>query len=91
MFWRFARAGVRVMTNVRLKKIMASKVAVEGKDGVQNIPADTVVLANVLRPDNTLAHALRDKVPEVIIIGDASEVSNGFHATSEGARVGLQI
>lgn len=91
MFWRFAKAGVKMINNVRLKEITASKVAVEGKDGVQNFPADTVVLANVLRPDNALAEALKGKVSEVIVIGDAVDVSNGFHANNDGARVGLQI
>jgi NADH dehydrogenase FAD-containing subunit len=91
MFWRFARAGVKMVNEVRLKEITGSNVAVEGKAGVQNFPADTVVLASVLRTDNSLAEALKGKVPEVIVIGDAAEVSNGFHANNDGARVGLQI
>lgn len=91
MFWRFARAGVQMINNARLREITGSKVAVEGKDGIKYIPADTVVLANVLRPNKALAEALKGKVPEVILIGDAAEVSNAFHANNDGAKIGLEI
>lgn len=44
-----------------------------------------------LRPNNALAEALKGKVAEVVVIGNASEVSSLLHATTDGARVGLEI
>ncbi len=91
MYWRFAKAGVKMVNNAKLREITGFKATAEGKAGVEQLPADTTVLASVLASNNALAGALKGKVPEVIVIGDASEISNGFHANNDGARVGLQI
>jgi len=91
MYWRFAKAGVQMLCESTLQEITGFKVEVKGKDGVKQIPADTVVLSNVLRPNNALAESLKGKVAEVMVIGDAAEVSNLLHANNDGARVGLEI
>lgn len=91
MFWRFARAGVQMLCESTLQEITGFKAQVKGKGGVKQIPGDTVVLSNVLRPNNALAEALKGKVAEVVVIGNASEVSSLLHATTDGARVGLEI
>jgi thioredoxin reductase len=92
LFWRFAQAGVQMLNNTRLREIRDNSVVVENKEGVVNdIPADTVVLANVLGPNNKLAKDLKGKVDEVVVIGDAAEVSNVFHANNDGAKAGLEI
>ncbi len=80
-----------MVNNAKLREITGFKATAEGKAGVEQLPADTTVLASVLASNNALAGALKGKVPEVIVIGDASEISNGFHANNDGARVGLQI
>jgi 2,4-dienoyl-CoA reductase-like NADH-dependent reductase (Old Yellow Enzyme family) len=91
MFWRFARAGVKILNNTRLREISGFRVETEGAEGVQYLRADSVVLTNVRRPNNALAEALKKRVPEIVVVGDAAEVSNFFHATRDGARVGLEI
>lgn len=91
MFWRFARAGVKILNNTRLREISGFRVETEGAEGVQYLHADSVVLTNVRRPNNALAEALKKRVPEIVVVGDAAEVSNFFHATRDGARVGLEI
>ena len=91
MFWRFTKAGVRIMTNTRLREIKSSEVVVEDKGGVRQIPTDTVVLANALSPNDALTKALRGRVAEVVVIGDADGVANFFYATNDGVRAGLEI
>ena len=91
MYWRFAKAKVQILTATKLKEITGSEVVVEGQEGARRIPADTIVLANVLKPNNKLAKAVEGKVAQMVSIGDAAEVSNCFHANNDGARVGLEI
>jgi 2,4-dienoyl-CoA reductase-like NADH-dependent reductase (Old Yellow Enzyme family)/thioredoxin reductase len=51
----------------------------------------TVVLACGLVPDDSLAAALRGRIPEVHVVGDALAPRRIMHATLDGARVGAAL
>jgi hypothetical protein len=57
----------------------------------QQLEDVTVVLACGQLPDDHLAIELKDKIPEVHLIGDALAPRRIMHATLEGARVGTAL
>lgn len=64
----------------------------EGKgDELLFIPAETIVLAVVLKPNKSLLAELEGKVPKVYAVGDCVKALKIIDTIHEGARVGLEI
>lgn len=84
---------VQILTNTSVKEILNASVVIADKEGneskLENV--DTVVMAVGSKPINTLAEKLKDKVKEVITVGDAVRVRKALEAVEEGFRAGLQI
>lgn len=55
------------------------------------IPADTVVIAIGSRPVNELAGELKEKVPELHVIGDALSPRKVTEAIREGFELAIRI
>jgi hypothetical protein len=55
------------------------------------VPADSVVLGTVRRPNDELYESLRGLVPELHLVGDALEPRTVAEATTEGAAVARRI
>jgi 2,4-dienoyl-CoA reductase (NADPH2) len=79
--------GVDLRSSTTLVEITDDSVVVEGDEGRQEIPADTVVMAVGATSVNELAEQVKDDAIEVIVIGDAKEprkindaIYEGFHA-----------
>lgn len=89
---RMAKHGVTVHTSTKLVKIDGPKVVCEHEgeeftiDGV-----DTVVLALGVRTDTTLADALEGVNCQVVKVGDAAGVKNGYLGIREGYEAGLAL
>jgi NADPH-dependent 2,4-dienoyl-CoA reductase/sulfur reductase-like enzyme len=63
-----------------------------GKDGASiPIEADTVILSPAPSPDHRLAAQLRERVPELYVIGDADTPRTIADAIREGFRVGREL
>jgi 2,4-dienoyl-CoA reductase (NADPH2) len=85
------RAGIEFRTAARALEITDSSVKIETGDGVQEIPADTVVLAAGARAHNPLQEALEKKGVAVLVVGDARTPAKAFEAVHQGFAAGRSI
>jgi NADH dehydrogenase FAD-containing subunit len=89
---RLREKRVRVLLQAEVKEILDDGVVFtrEGREeairGVEH-----VILALGAEPVDNLSKALRGKVPEVHVIGDASQARKILEATAEAARIGRMI
>ncbi|MCS5421131.1 MULTISPECIES: NAD(P)/FAD-dependent oxidoreductase [Psychrilyobacter] len=84
--------NVNIMLNTAVKEIFEDSVLVErNNEEIKLDNIDTVVMAIGSRSENKLADILKNKVKEVITIGDAVKVRDGINALEEGYKAGLQI
>ncbi len=64
------QAGVELLTERTAERITAESVQVRDAEGdIQALPCDSVILASGARPDDTLARALADALPDLPITG----------------------
>ena len=89
---RLKRHEVRIETNTRVKEILQNGVKVE-KDGQESqlTGYDNIIIAVGAKPVNNLKPQLEGKVPELHVIGDASEPRKAIDAIEEGASVAIKI
>ena len=87
----FKKFDVDVYTSARVKEITEKTVKFSLNDEDIEIPADTVVMATGIKPDNTFADALKAAGFTVHIIGDALSGKNGLSNIREGFRLGVTI
>jgi len=89
---RLKTQGVQVMTSTRVKTLGRGSALIEDKDGERRIEGfDTIVIAAGWKPDQGLLMALRDKVPELYVIGDASKPREALDAVYEGEQLAVSI
>jgi 2,4-dienoyl-CoA reductase-like NADH-dependent reductase (Old Yellow Enzyme family)/NADPH-dependent 2,4-dienoyl-CoA reductase/sulfur reductase-like enzyme len=89
---RLAKHGVQFVTGATVKEFIDGGVIYE-KNGVDNTldGFDTVILALGTRAYNPLEEAIKDKVKEVYVVGDALKARKAIEAVSEAADVALRI
>ena len=87
-----ADTGVEVLSNTKVTGINGDGVTatVGGKDKL-NIKGDKVALALGLVADNGLYEELKREIPEIYLIGDATEPGRVGQAVHDGYRVGAAI
>jgi 2,4-dienoyl-CoA reductase (NADPH2) len=78
------RAGIRTTVATRALEITEWAVRVETDGGVQEIPADTVVLAVGSTAYNPLQGELEKQGVPVQVVGDAREPAKAFEAIHQG-------
>ena len=85
--------GVKIMSETKIEEVTDSGVKVTGKSGkTHEVEADSVVLALGALADNLLVEALRGKVPQVHVIGDAREPGRKIiNAIHEGFRIAMML
>jgi len=82
-----ADADVEILTETSVAEIMDDSVVIVDKYGKRGkLENDTVVLALGLKPNRELEEALKDKVPEIYVIGDCVEPRKVINAIWEGFR-----
>jgi 2,4-dienoyl-CoA reductase (NADPH2) len=89
-----AQKNVSVFNGVKYKKITPKGVTFISKEGKETtITADTVMVINRYKANDALAKALKGKVPEIHIVGDAKSDKRAYihGCIHEGARLGLAI
>lgn len=72
---RVRQLGVKMYKLTRVLEIKTDAVVIENENGVQELPADTVIVAAGARPNTDVYETVRGKLPRVDIIGDAVEVA----------------
>ena len=85
------RYGVNYNVTTKAVEITSSAVKVETPKGVEEIPADTVVLAAGAGSVSDLASVIKDKGIPFDIVGDAGQIGMAFDAIHQGYRAGFAI
>jgi 2,4-dienoyl-CoA reductase-like NADH-dependent reductase (Old Yellow Enzyme family)/thioredoxin reductase len=89
---RLAEKGITILTSTAVKELGKGYALVEDASGTRKIDGfDTIVLAVGSKPDNRVAKDLEGKVPELHVIGDASEPREALEAVYEGEEIALKI
>jgi 2,4-dienoyl-CoA reductase-like NADH-dependent reductase (Old Yellow Enzyme family) len=89
---RLAEKGVTILTSTKVKELGKGYALVEDASGTRKIDGfDTIVLAVGSKPDDRIARSLKGKVPELYVVGDASEPREALEAVYEGEEVALKI
>jgi NADH dehydrogenase FAD-containing subunit len=84
--------GVRIITDATVREITDQGAVIEKNGEQQEITGmDHVVLACGARAVEDLSEKIRDKVPEVHVIGDAKQPRRALEAIAEGAEVGRAV
>lgn len=89
---RFKKYGVDIYTSAKLTEIGDHKVFAE-KDGQQIMVdnVDNVIIAVGVRKNTALDEVLKKMKCQVIRVGDANGVKNGYLGIREGFEAGLNI
>ena len=88
---RLHNAGIKIKAGTEVVEISDNGVKAKRSGTVELIPADTVVLAVGLKPNNELAAKLKGKAAEVHVIGDCAEVNKIASAVEGGLRVARNL
>ncbi|MDI9619486.1 MAG: FAD-dependent oxidoreductase [Candidatus Nezhaarchaeota archaeon] len=91
LFNRLFFSGVKMAKNIRVKGITDGGVIVSGAGIDTKIAVDTFVYSVGFKPNRRLVDALKGKVPELYVIGDAAIPSNAPNAIHDGFEVALKI
>jgi NAD(H)-dependent 7beta-hydroxy-3-oxo-delta4-cholenoic acid oxidoreductase len=89
---RLKEKGVKVITSAVVKEILDDG-AIFVKDGKEEIirGMDYILLACGTKSVDPLSEKIKDKVPEVYVIGDAKKPRKALEAIAEGAEVARKI
>jgi len=91
MDW-FERKGVKVIAGAKDITVTKRGLSYVGMDGKkQEIEADNVMPTAPLLPNDELYRALKGKVPELYLIGDASQAGMMVHAIRAGYRTAKTV
>lgn len=88
---RIARWGIKQYTSSKVIRILDDGVEIEREGNSEIIKADTVVVAAGMEPNNNLLNSLKDKLPNMHIIGDCSQARRTVDAIHEGYSIGQKI
>jgi len=94
IYQRLLRNGVTLTPNTEVKEISGGTVIVYNifsREERRIEGVDTVVIAYGGREDNALYYALKDRVREIHVVGDANGVRRIHDATMDGTTVGRAL
>lgn len=83
------RCGVETVVNAAVRKVTSRGVMVEVGEEERLIEGDTVVLAAGVLSENALYGALKERVDELYLVGDAKSPGKAYDAIHDGFRVGM--
>ncbi|PIU54936.1 MAG: hypothetical protein COS88_06020 [Chloroflexi bacterium CG07_land_8_20_14_0_80_51_10] len=84
---RLQSAGVKMMPQTTAEEITDKGVKAIHDSASIFLEADTIVLAAGMKSEDSLAEALKDKLPEVHLVGDCIEPRTIERAMEEGFRI----
>jgi 2,4-dienoyl-CoA reductase-like NADH-dependent reductase (Old Yellow Enzyme family)/thioredoxin reductase len=89
---RLREKNVKILISTKVLRFERSGVWVEDARGARNLGGfDSVVAAVGGKPDNDLAPALKGKVPEIFVVGDAAQPREVLEALLEAEETALKI
>ncbi len=89
---RLKEKNVQILTATKVLRFEPSGVWVEDAKGIRKLGGfDSVVAAVGGKPDNDLATALKGKVPEIFVVGDAAQPREVLEALLEAEEAAIKI
>jgi pyruvate/2-oxoglutarate dehydrogenase complex dihydrolipoamide dehydrogenase (E3) component len=89
---RLVEKGVELLTNVAYDHFGPEGVFLSTKEGTRRtIQADTIILAAGFTPCRQLYEEIKEKVPEIKLVGDCVEARSIRDAIADGYRVALMF
>lgn len=89
---RLKEKGVTILTSTKVKELGKGYAVVEDTSGVRRIDGfDVIVLAVGSTSEDRIAKGLEGKVPELYVIGDASQPREALEAVYEGEEIAIKI
>jgi pyruvate/2-oxoglutarate dehydrogenase complex dihydrolipoamide dehydrogenase (E3) component len=89
---RLAEKGVTILTSTKVKELGKGYALVEDASGTKKIGEfDAIIVAVGSVKNDRIAHALEGKIPELYVIGDASEPREALEALYEGEEIAMRI
>jgi 2-enoate reductase len=83
---------VNVFTNTSLSEVTQEGAIVMDRDfGRRNLPADTIVIAAGLKPEQELYRALQGQTPNLFLIGDSRKAQNIMNSVWDAYEVARMI
>jgi 2,4-dienoyl-CoA reductase (NADPH2) len=86
-----SRYGVETKVATRALEITKSGIKVEAGGKIEEIPADSIVLAAGARSDNALQSIIASKGIPCEVVGDANKIGMAFDAVHQGFAAGMKI
>ena len=89
---KIRKAGIEVLLRKTVRQITEKGIFVSDEGGKEDlIPADRIVLAFGVEPENSLALQLEGRVPELHVIGDSRRAGKIIDAVYDGHRIARLI
>jgi len=89
---RLVEKGVKIFTETQVTSVEKDRVWLARKDGEEFIiEADKVIVAIQAKPEDSLLHELKDKVKNIIAVGDAKMPGNIGSALRSATEAALKI
>jgi len=89
---RLYEKRVEILLNAKAKEVVDGGVVLTRNGQEVSVQgAEYVILATGAKPVDALSAAVKDKVPEVYVIGDARNPATALQATADAAEVGRKI
>jgi len=89
---RLRESGAKVVCSATVKEILEDGVLVTRNGREERIGGmDYIVLAMGAKSVDVLSDKIKDKVPEVYVIGDAKKARKALEAMAEGSEVGRKL
>ena len=89
---RLSEKGVTILTETQVTSVEENSVLLRKKDGeIFSLKVDNVIIAINSEPENSLVNALKDKIEEVVAVGDAASPGNIGSALRSATSVALSI
>ena len=91
MFQEMDRTGLEKLTVTKAVEITPEGIRIEGPEGNQFVPADTIVLAIGSKSTNALTKIVENKGIACLTVGDARQVAQAIDAIHQGFRAGQEV
>lgn len=91
LMWEMEKCGVASLTKTKCLEIQPDGVVIENADGVQKLPADTVIYALGMKTVDTSQLRAAAGDAEVFVVGDAIKPAKVDQATRSAYLAGLEI
>ena len=89
---RLSEKGVTILTETQVTSVEENSVLLRKKGGeIFSLKVDNVIIAIDSEPENSLVNALKDKIEEVVAVGDAASPGNIGSALRSATSVALSI